>query len=242
MKIHRSAWTAAITVAAVATGMATASAEPEPTAPPVTYRANVVDKSVIATLEGGVFTLAKDTLSVSVLDSLGHVLDAMPLSYRIDGQTLPIRSEISSDGRTLTLTPDTDGIRRDALQPVASPLENQLAMNDLINSVSIGTSLGSLVGTAIGAIAGIGVGFVIAGAACAVIALACVVTVLPIVALVGAVGGLAGAVLAGGPTAAYALYEYVTAMRAEPGQTKYAPQVQGKPGGIPAPAAAPQEQ
>ncbi|MEU2034935.1 hypothetical protein [Nocardia amamiensis] len=236
MPLRTAAWAAIFTTAAVVTVTATAAADPETHPPHVAYHANIVDRSVITTLEHGVFALAGDRQSVVVRNSAGRELDTLPLTFSIDGQLLPIRYDISGDSRTLTMTPDTEGIRRNESNLIASPLENQLAMNDLINAVSIGTSLGSLIGTAIGAAVGIGVGFVLAGAACAVISLGCVVTVLPIIGLVGAVGGLAGLVLGGGPTAAYALYEYVTTLQAPPGGTKYAPHVQGRPGGVPAPA------
>ncbi|WP_454195241.1 hypothetical protein [Nocardia sp. Marseille-Q1738] len=236
MPLRRAAWAAILTATTVVTATATAAAGPETDPPRVAYYASVVDRSVITTLDHGVFALAEDRQSVVVRNAAGHDLEAVPLTFSIDGQRLPIRYEISGDSRTLTMTPETEGIRRDELNLVASPLENQLAMNDLINAVNIGTSLGSLVGTAIGAVVGIGVGFVLAGAACVVISLGCVVTVLPIIGLVGAVGGIAGLVLGGGPTAAYALYEYVTTLQTPPGETKYAPHVQGRPGGVPAPA------
>ncbi|MTE17555.1 hypothetical protein GLP40_33090 [Nocardia sp. CT2-14] len=154
-------------------------------------------------------------------DALGHVLDTLPLAAEVDGRQLPIRPEISGDARTLTLVPDVSGLDRTSVRPVASPLENQLAMNDLINTVSISTSVGSLIGTAIGAVAGVGVGLALAGASCLVISLGCVVAVLPIVTLVGAAGGLTGLVLAGGPSAAVAAYNYVTTLNAAPGTSQY---------------------
>ncbi|MFD0359927.1 hypothetical protein ACFQZZ_00470 [Nocardia sp. GCM10030253] len=212
MKIRRPVVTALLATAAVSLAAAPATAAPETAPQPVTYLATLADKSVVTTLDHGTFAVTEDRRAVAIRDTAGQMLTALPLTFSIDGQQLPVQQQISTDGRTLTLTPDTNGIRHDAFRPVASPLENQLAMNDLINAVSIGTSVGSLIGTAIGAVVGIGIGFALAGASCVILSLGCVVAVLPVVGLGGAVGGLTGLVLAGGPTAAFALYEYVTTL------------------------------
>ncbi|WP_405497233.1 hypothetical protein [Nocardia sp. NBC_00511] len=220
---------AAITAAACVTvAGATAAAEPESVAaPPVTYRTELVDASIVTALAGGTFASTADQRSIEVRDTMGGALDTLPLTAAIDGVSLPLHQAISADGHTLTLTPDLSGFDHATVRPVASPMENQLAMNDLINSVSIGTSIGSLIGTAIGAVAGIGVGIAVAGASCLVLSLGCVVAVLPIVTLVGAAGGLTGLVLAGGPTAAVAAFNYFSTLNAAPGASSYAQQLPG---------------
>jgi hypothetical protein len=240
MRIRRSTFTAALAATAVVAGMTTASADPNPIPPTaVAYQTALVGKSVVTTLDQGTFTVQEAGASVAVRNAAGEVVESFPLVYSLDGQQLPLQQNLSADGRTLTITPDTSRLDRGALRPVASPLENQLAMNDLINAVSIGTSIGTLVGTAIGALAGIGVGIVLSGAACAVLSLVCIVAVLPIMSLTAGVGGIAGLILAGGPTAAVAAFEYVTTLNAPPGTSKYAEQTQGKPGGAPMPGEAP---
>ncbi len=236
MNIRRATLTAAIAATGVIVSATTAGATPGTAPPPVGYHATLTDGTVITTLDNGTFAPVADQAAIAIRDAAGRVLNSLPLTFVIDGQRVPIDQQISEDGHTLRLTPRADTVDRTALQPVASPLEDQLAMNDLINAVSIGTSIGSLIGTAIGATLGIGVGLAMAGASCVVLSLGCVVAVLPIVTLAGGVGGLAGLVLGGGPTAAYALYQYVTTLRAAPGQSKYAPNLAGKPG-IPAPDA-----
>ncbi|MFE3257941.1 hypothetical protein ACFXPS_00560 [Nocardia sp. NPDC059091] len=235
MKSRRAGLIAAWAAAGVAVTAATANAAPEqPASPsPVSYHANLADGGVVVSLDSGTFVETTD--AVRIRDAAGTVLDSLPLVFALDEQRLPIKDQISADGRTLRLTPDTSGLDRAALKPVASPLENQLAMNDLINTVSISTSVGSLIGTTIGAVVGVGVGFALAGASCLVLSLGCVVAVLPIVSLVGGVGGLTGLVVGGGPTTAYAIYQYITALNASPGQSIYAQNLQGKPG-VPAPA------
>lgn len=234
MRIPRSAVTAALAASAVVLAAAPAAAESvtitnsasaSAKSTPV-YRGEIVNGQVAATLEGGTFTVANDRPVVEVRDSAGHVIDIVPLQVSVDGHRVTLAQEISPEGTHLQLIPQIAPFDP-ALTAVASPVENQLAMNDLLNAVSIGTSIGSLVGMAIGGILGVAVGFILAGASCVVLTLGCVVTVLPTIGVAGAIGGLAGAVLAGGPTAAAALYEYVTTLNTAPGQSKYAPYLPG---------------
>lgn len=238
MKNRHAGLVAAIAAAGITVATATAHATPAPpAAPQVSYQATLSGNTVVVDLEHGTFVRAEEKNSVGIRDAAGTVLDTLPLSYTIDEQQLPIREQISADGRTLRLTPDLTAVDRSTLRPVASPLENQLAMNDLINTVSVSTSIGSLIGTAIGATLGIGVGFALAGASCLVLSLGCVVAVLPIVSLAAGVGGIAGLVIAGAPSVAFALYQYVTTLNAAPGESIYAPDLQGRPG-VPAEAPA----
>ncbi|MFJ9367636.1 hypothetical protein ACIRRA_24890 [Nocardia sp. NPDC101769] len=226
MNTRRTTALAAFTSAAVIGGLVTsvsASAAPPATAPAVSYSATPTGDSVTTTLDGGTFTLSPDGASVLIRDVAGQLLDSLPTALRLDGHQIAIDQRISPDGRSLVSTPDWDAVRHEDIRPVAAPLENQLAMNDLINSVSIGSSIGSLIGTAIGAVVGVGVGFAIAGASCLVLTLGCALVVLPVVTLVGGVGGLVGLALGGGPTAAAALFDYFSVLRAAPGESKYAP-------------------
>lgn len=234
MNNRRAGLIAACAVAGVAVTAATANAAPEQSVSPVGYHADLADGTVVVSLDHGTFAPAAAD-AVGIRDEAGTVLDSLPLVYSIDGRRLSIREQLSADGRTLRLTPDVTAVNPSATAPgqltaVASPLENQLAMNDMINAVSIGTSVGGLIGTAVGAAIGIGVGFTLAGASCLVLSLGCVVAVIPIVTMVGGVGGLAGLVIGGGPAAAYAVYQYVTALNAAPGQSIYAKDLQGRPG------------
>ncbi|MBU3063050.1 hypothetical protein KO481_16140 [Nocardia sp. NEAU-G5] len=237
MTIRRATFTVGLLAASVIASTATATAAPEAAPEAVGFHTNLSNDTVVTTLEHGAFTLADDEQSVAIRDNAGRILDSLPLTFTLDGQRFPLLQQIVDEGHALRLTPDLTRLDRTAPQPVASPLENQLAMNDLINAVSLGTSIGSLIGTAIGAVAGVGVGLALAGASCLVLSLGCVVTVLPIVSLAAAAGGIAGLVLAGGPTAAAAALNYWSILRTEPSRSQYAPQVQGKPGGVPAEAA-----
>ncbi|MEU2257661.1 hypothetical protein ABZ540_31295 [Nocardia xishanensis] len=222
------AFTSAAVIGGLGTSVSVSAAPPAPAPATVSYSATPTGDSVTTTLDGGTFTQSPDGASVLIRDVAGQVLDALPSALRLDGHQIAIAQRISADGRSLVSTPDWEAVRREEIRPVAAPVENQLAMNDLVNSVSIGTSIGSLIGTAIGAVVGVGVGFAVAGASCLVLTLGCALVVLPVVTLVGGVGGLVGMVVGGGPTAAAALFDYVTVLRAAPGESKYAPYVQNR--------------
>jgi hypothetical protein len=234
MTTYRSAFIAIIAPAVVAISTTSVSADPAQPIEPVSYHMTLVDASVVTTLDRGIFGPTGDNRGIAVRNNAGQVIETLPDTATLDGQRVPLVSQVSADKRTLTLTPDVSAVDRNSFRPTASPLENQLAMNDLINAVSIGTSLGSLVGTAIGAVIGVGIGFVLAGASCAAISLGCVVAVLPIMALTAGAGGIAGLVLAGGPVAVGAAYQYLTTLSAPEGGSKYADRTRGKVGGAPA--------
>ncbi|WP_280453373.1 hypothetical protein [Nocardia cyriacigeorgica] len=217
-----------------------ASAEPAATESPVavagpaaaaatelSYRAVQEDNSVVATVAEGGFAVDEDTKTVTLHDAAGAVRDSVPLSYVLDGRRHPIAVAISDDRRQVRLTPQlvaADGSVT-AARPVASPLENQLAMNDLINSVSFGLSAGSLIGTIVGAVIGVGAGLAVSGASCVVLSVGCVLAVVPIVTLLGGVGGLAGLMLGGAPGLVAGLWNYYTTLQAAPGASKYADQL-----------------
>ncbi|MEV0366774.1 hypothetical protein [Nocardia fusca] len=226
---------------AVATGAPPAGDAPAVTAPAQTgvhYTARLDGLAVVTTVEDGArFTIDGDTISVR--DSTGQVLQTLPVTFTFDGQQRDIAHEVSADGTVLRLTPDTKDLKvRSEAQPIATPLENQLALNDLINAASINMTIGSLIGTIIGTVLGIGVGFVMAGAACLVISLACVVTVLPIMALVAGVGGIIGLDI-GGAAVIPAVMNYVNTLNAPDGTSIYASQIPALATPTPAPSAPP---
>jgi hypothetical protein len=234
MNVYRSTFIATVASAAVvAAGATSAAAAPASGVEPVSYRLTLAGGSVVTTLEHGAFDDSDADGGVVVRDAAGRSLDTVPLTAVLDGRRLPLEARLSADRRTLTLTPSPADVDRHGPSPVASPLENQLAMNDLVNAVSVGTSLGSLIGTAVGLVVGAGIGLVVAGATCAVISLACVVAILPTVALTAGLGSIAGLVLGGGPVAAGAVTEYFRTLNAPPGTSKYAEPSHGRPGGPP---------
>ncbi|GAB2665076.1 hypothetical protein [Nocardia goodfellowii] len=160
MKLSRSTFLAALAAISIMPKTITAHADPNLPSPAVSYRAAVADHFVVTTLDHGTFAFEDGGDSVAVRNTAGAVIDTLPLAYSLDGQPLALQQEISADGRTLTLTPDTTGLDRTALRPVASPIENQLAMNelsaDLLRNPGIGGLAGLAAGAAVGAVLGLG--------------------------------------------------------------------------------------
>ncbi|MBU3063471.1 hypothetical protein KO481_18280 [Nocardia sp. NEAU-G5] len=218
MSLRSAALTAAL-AACVATATATtAHAAPAPASPVLHY---VIDRNahtLTGTIDNGRFALVDRNLVVR--DYAGNDIATVPLDLDIGGVIHAVGQQISDGGRSLRITAPVV-----ALKPVASPLEDQLAMNDLINSVNFGMSAGAIAGTAIGALIGTGVGVLVAGATCLVISVACVLAVLPIVALAGGVGGVLGLAAGGAPGVLVGAANYVQTMLAPPGQSKYASQI-----------------
>jgi len=218
MSMRTAALTCALAACVSTAAATTAYAAPEPASPVLHY---VIDRdahTLTGNIDNGRFMLVGRNLVVR--DNAGNDIATFPVDLDIGGVVHALGQQISNDGRSLRIIPAAT-----ALKPVASPLENQLAMNDLINSVNFGMSAGAIAGTAIGALIGTGVGVLMAGAACAVISIACVLTVLPIVALVGGAGGVIGFAVGGAPGVLVGAANYLQTMLAPPGQSKYASQI-----------------
>ncbi|WP_454195240.1 hypothetical protein [Nocardia sp. Marseille-Q1738] len=197
---------------------AVASAGAE-TLPSDTYRVDIIGQSVVTTLDGATFALAPDRQSVSILDLDGELLDTLPLAFTIDGERHEIAQQITGAGRVLTLIPDVAS-HRDRAQPVASPLEEQLALNDLSNNLTRGTVVGTVVGLATGAV----IGAVIGLGSCLVVGPGCLATAPAVIMALAAGGGLVGTLLGGGIGLADGLWKYLTTRQAAPGTSPYANQ------------------
>lgn len=185
----------------------------DPANPAVGYRSEVSDKQVVTTIDAGTFTPAADGGSIIVSDDAGQIVTQLPLAFALNGIRYDIRHDIAAGGRTLDLAPDLA-----SAQPIASPLENQLAANESLGNFGVALALGPLAGAAAGAI----VGAVLAVATCAVLAVGCLVTGLPIIGVFAGAGGLAGTVLAGLAGGWSSGLDYLNTLTAPPGQSRYA--------------------
>ncbi len=190
-------------------------------------------KKVVTRLQGGTFQLSKTKLvaqpgedavesdTVDVKDNDGNTVVTLPLTYHIAGTDVQVKPELKNGDRDLVLTPDktvaagekvevqpilNDG-KRLVAKDVASPIENQRAMNDFASKFGIATAVGGFVGTAIGAVVG------------------CVVS-LPVGCLPGipfgaGIGGILGTIAVGGPTLIATAVDLVNTMTAAPGSTQW---------------------
>ncbi|WP_405498928.1 hypothetical protein [Nocardia sp. NBC_00511] len=199
--------TAAAMASALTIAATPANAEPSTSA---LYQASVVNGTVVTTLDAATFTLAEDRLSVLAHDSAGQLVLALPLAFELDGVAHPIRQQILDAGRTLVLTPDT-------VRPVASPMENQRALDDFAGNLSkaslAATVGGFVVGALVGAVVGLG--------SCLVVGPGCLVTVPAAILAFAGGGGVAATLALGGGALAYGLWKYVTTLQAAPGNSEY---------------------
>ncbi|WP_157534948.1 hypothetical protein [Nocardia inohanensis] len=211
MNVRATTLAALLAAGAVTVAAAPAGAD---TAPEAAYRAGVVGESVVATLEEATFALAPDARSVLVRDSAGQQVMALPLAFELDGTPHPIAHRIVDAGRTLVLTPDL------GLKPVASPMENQLALNDFASNMSKGPLIGTIAGTVIGALVGAAIGL----GSCLLVGPGCLATTPAAIAAFAGAGGLAGTLVAGGAALADGAWKYLTTLQAAPGASAYAQQ------------------
>ncbi|WP_063044327.1 hypothetical protein [Nocardia pseudovaccinii] len=217
MKLGTTTLTVAATIAAASVATVPANADPTPEDH---YRLEVIGHSVITTLDRGTFSLAPDQQSVVMLDRDGQLLTTLPLTFTLDGEHHQIGQTISDGGRVLALTPDVAALRADGTQPVASPLEEQLALDDLSSNLFRGAIAGTLVGLAVGAV----VGGVLGLGSCLLVGPGCLATAPAIILAFAGGGSLVGTLLAGGVGLADGLWKYIITRQAPPGQSPYANQ------------------
>lgn len=225
---------AALVIGAMTASMGTSYAEPAAAPAPaqdIKYSVKLVDKTVVATLQNGTFSIveqpgetpeAPKTKVAEIKDTTGNVVVSLPIQYTIAGSEIPTKSEVKRDSTVLELTPQKPadveiGTEPVAPQPVlkaapiASVQENQKAINDFSSKFSIGTAIGTFVGTAIGAVVGCVFGLPLFGVGC--------LAGLPLGA---AVGGIVGMVAIGGPTLLAAGIELLQVIQAPEGTTAWA--------------------
>ncbi|MBF6214940.1 hypothetical protein IU433_14385 [Nocardia puris] len=226
MNFRRTTAAAALVIGALTVGMGTAHAEPAAPAPAedISYSVKLVDKTVVASLRGGTFSLVeKDGATVDdpktnildIKDDAGNTVISLPLSFNVNGTDIPVATEVKKDGTVLEVTPEKpEGVQLDKpveVKPIAGPIENQRAMNDFASKFGIGTAIGGFVGTAIGAVVGCVFGLPLFGVGC--------IAGLPIGA---GIGGILGTIAVGGPTLLAAGIELINTLQAPEGTTQWA--------------------
>ncbi|WP_068275591.1 hypothetical protein [Aldersonia kunmingensis] len=229
MKFTRTLAIASVVVASAVVGAGTTYASPAP-AQDIRYHLNLVDKSVVMTLDNGTFTMAADRQMFEIADSVGNPVVKLPLSFGLDSVSHPLNAAIEGNGTVLKLTPDMDPAKaRSLVRPVASQLENERALSMFNTALGAGAGVGSLVGTAVGLVVG-----TLIGATTCLTVIACI----PGLVAGAALGGILGTIIVGGPVLVVAAIDLISTLAAPPGTTKYnypAP----APAPLPAPAPAP---
>ncbi|MFD6354804.1 hypothetical protein [Nocardia tengchongensis] len=211
MTLRTSLSVATLTACAVAAGSGAAMAEPPTVGPTVAARA--VGDSVLAVLDHALFAATSDGRGVEIRTLDGQPVLSLPTEILLDGASHPMRYRIMESGHALTLTPDL------GLKPVASPMEEQLAVNDFaanMTKIPLGSIAGAFLGAAVGAVIGLG--------SCLVVGPACLATAPAAIGTFAGVGGLLGTLVAGGAALADGVWRYLSTVNAAPGESMYAHQ------------------
>ncbi|ORI15504.1 hypothetical protein [Rhodococcus sp. 1168] len=219
MKLSKMVVTSVLVAAAMGLASGTAYADPTPAAPEVpaqdiSYESNLEDRTIVTTIDAGVFKVADDGKTVDVLDQAENVVVTLPLSFNLGGLSFPYEQNVDNDGKTLRLVPQLDLTKASAnsralgATQVASTEENLIAQQTFASQLGIATAIGGLTGTVIGAVVG----------CVATLAVGCITGLVP-----GAgVGGVIGTIVAGGPTLVVAGIDLLNTLNAAPGTSKFA--------------------
>ncbi|MBY3985560.1 ammonium transporter [Rhodococcus fascians] len=217
MKLSKLVVTSALV--AVATGLASGTAYAQPdtsaTTPDTNYSVELEDRTIVTTIDAGVFKVADDGKTVDVLDAADNTLVTLPLSFNLGGLNFPYEQNVDDNGKTLRLVPQLDLTKASAnsrsigATTVASPEENLKAQQNFSSQLGIATAIGGFTGTAIGALAG-GLGFLGGPIGFASVPLG------------ATVGGIVGTVIAGGPTLVVAGIDLLNTLNAAPGTSAWA--------------------
>ncbi|MDI9929626.1 ammonium transporter [Rhodococcus sp. IEGM 1354] len=217
MKLSKLVVTSALV--AVATGLASGTAYAQPdssaTTPDTNYSVELEDRTIVTTIDAGVFKVADDGKTVDVLDAADNTLVTLPLSFNLGGLNFPYEQNVDDNGKTLRLVPQLDLSKASAnsrsigATTVASPEENYKAQQNFSSQLGIATAVGTLTGTIVGAglgLAGIAIGPL----------------VFATVPAGAALGAIIGTIVVGGPTLVVAGIDLLNTLNAAPGTSAWA--------------------
>ncbi|WP_433678125.1 hypothetical protein [Nocardia sp. CA-119907] len=180
MKYKKFAATAMMAVAATGIAAGTSGAAPAAPAPAVqnqaapavqgedhgvNYAVQLVDKSIVAAVTGGAFSLDADQKYVSVKNTEGVVVTSIPLQAKVGDQLIPIAATIDPSAQKLTLTPDVKATAT-AATASAEAISSQEWFFSELQRASLGAVIGGIIGFfffGIGLPVGALIGLLIAG-------------------------------------------------------------------------------
>ncbi|KQU47085.1 hypothetical protein ASG84_08110 [Rhodococcus sp. Leaf278] len=225
MKLSKLVVTSAFVAVAMglASGTAYAQGPTEQAAPGDTnYTVDLEDRTIVTTIDAGVFKVADDGKTVDVLDAADKTLVTLPLSFNLGGLNFPYEQNVDDNGKTLRLIPNLDFTKASAnsrsigATTVASPEENLAAQENFQSQLGLASAIGGFTGTAIGAVVG-----GITGGALACATTACILAI-PAIGAFATVGAVIGTIAVGGPTLVIAGIDLINTLNAAPGTTVYA--------------------
>ncbi|MBL1072939.1 hypothetical protein JK358_00855 [Nocardia sp. 2] len=253
MKFRSTTAAAALVIGAMTIGTTVANAEPAAPVEPagIDYSVKLVDKTVVTKLRNGTFELTQQDAVVeegavapeepkkvdvaTIKDISGNVVMTLPMNFSVSGVAVPVKPVVSQDGTTLELTPErpadlpqsAEPINSVAVKPIASPVENQRAMNEFTTQFGLATAVGGFVGTAVGVIVGGAAGIALGAIQCATVIL-CIAAIPTFVALAG-IGGVLGTIAFGAPALGVAGLDLLSTLQAPAGTSKWSDANQNGP-------------
>ncbi|APE37628.1 hypothetical protein BOX37_31005 [Nocardia mangyaensis] len=238
MNFRKTTAAAALVIGAMTVSLGTAHAEPVAEAQEIKYSVKMVETTVVTKLLGGTFDLSEveeiadgatepiSTEVATVKDGNGDVVMTLPMKFSVAGIDVPVKPVVKEDGAVLELTPERPAnlpqgteVNAVAIKPIASPVENQRAMNDFTTQFGLATAIGGFVGTAVGVVIGGAIGVALGAIQCATVVL-CIAAIPTFVALAG-IGGVLGTIAFGAPALGLAGLDLLSTFQAEPGTSKW---------------------
>lgn len=232
MKLSKMVVTSVLVAAAMGLASGTAYADPTPAAPEapaqdISYESNLEDRTIVTTIDAGVFKVADDGKTVDVLDQAENVVVTLPLSFNLGGLSFPYEQNVDNDGKTLRLVPQLDLTKASAnsrtlgATQVASTEENLVAQQTFGSQLALASAIGGFTGTVVGA----GLGCIIGGTPVALAIPVAIATCLGGAVIGAGIGSVVGTIAAGGPTLVVAGIDLINTLTAAPGTSKFADSV-----------------
>ncbi|WP_194816379.1 hypothetical protein [Nocardia sp. XZ_19_385] len=238
MNFRRTTAAAALVIGAMTVGMGTTHADPAAPAPAeLKYSVKLVDKTVVAKLLGGTFELStteepaadpadkpKITEIANIKDETGALVMSLPMKFDVAGIEIPVKPVVKEDGTVLELLterpanlPANQVANTVNIKSVASPIEDQRAMNNFSTQFGLATAVGGFVGTAVGVVVGGIIGCILG---LPLLGIGCI----PAAVAGAGIGGILGTVAIGGPALAIAGMDLLETLQAAPGNSKWSDQ------------------
>ncbi|MBH0779706.1 hypothetical protein [Nocardia bovistercoris] len=160
MKYKKFAATALMAVAATGIAAGTSGAAPAAPAPAVqsqaapavqgadqgvNYAVQSLDKSIVASITGGAFSLDSDSKNVVVKNAEGQVVTAIPLKAQVGDKLISIGAAIDPSAQQLTLTPEVTPTA-DAVAAKAQAIGSQEWFFAELQRASLGAVIGAIIG------------------------------------------------------------------------------------------------
>ncbi|WP_109529853.1 MULTISPECIES: hypothetical protein [Nocardia] len=178
----------------------------------IEYKITSSDHVVKTTLTGGTFVIDDDHRTFTVLDRGGAPVVRVPTRFTMGDREVTAEPALGANGTELRLVagapkPSTTPV----VEAVASPLEDNAALNEFSTRFGLATAIGAMVGSAAGLVVGCVFGMPLFGFGC-----------LAGAAAGAGLGGILGTIAVGGPVMVVSAVELLNTLNAPAGSSKWA--------------------